>query len=76
MTYGSTSFDLTENQCGILLRNYVELDALESPVTSEDFVTHVLQIDRGNVFADFSKFTVFKMHLYMVKGLLKLGVKI
>ena len=58
------------------MRNYVEFDAFESPVTPEDFVTHVLQIDRGNVFADFSKLIVFQVHQYMVKGLKKLSVKI
>ena len=76
MTYGSASFDLTENQCGILLRNYVEFDALESPISPKDFVAQVLQIDCGNVFADFSKFAVFKVHQYMVKDLKKLGARI
>jgi hypothetical protein len=35
-----------------------------------------LQIDCGNVFADFSKFAVFKVHQYMVKDLKKLGARI
>jgi hypothetical protein len=57
------------------LCDYVEFNPLESPIPCKDFITHVLQIDGGNVFANFSQFTVFKMHQYMVKALKKLGAK-